>query len=258
MRRHRATRVAASALTLLLGFSLAGCFVPLRSLFPSQPSATPTSAAALRVHSGDLQDLILDRDSPDGARFREDFFRSSFDEATDYATETWATNGGSPQECYDSYASSFLVSPDQDEAARPFINIGEFVYDYEVEGLLISSGRLFDDEDSALAFLDFVRSASAACELGYELSALEGSGWVVERVEAIDATNLDLPDGATIVHHLESPDSTYAIQYRDTLVQYLNAVVVITCEVHAESPFDFDDCDALAETVAERLAAVAR
>jgi hypothetical protein len=258
MSARMATKVAAVGLTLAIGVSLSGCFLlfPLNS--PSDEPSESESESELRVRAGDFADLIDDRDSPSDVRFRDDFYRSTFEDATEFTTDTWSDNGGTPETCYDSYSSSYLVSPDEDDSARPFVNIGEFAYDYGPEGLLIISARLFDDEAGALDFLDFARTAGAACASGYELADLVDSSWLVQQVEVVDATELDLPDGVSVLHHIEVPDPQYEIEYRDTVVQYLNAVVGITCEVHTDSPFDLEDCDRLAEVVAERLVDLGR
>ena len=78
--------------------------------------------------------------------------------------------------------------------------------------------------------------------------------WRIVHVESVDADDLDLPDGVAGMHHEETAYELMDVSYRDTFLQYKNVVAVVVCEVHSASPFDFDDCDRVAEAIAQRLA----
>ena len=230
------------ALAVMSVFLLSGC-----ALIPFLSSREPS----LRGES--LMEIVTSEDAPDGTPFDADPYRNSFASVKEYADSVWYDEGGIPQTCFGSFALSYLVSPVDDGTRDPFINVGQFRYEYESAGVLGVSARLFKDTDSAYEFLDFVSEASLDCQFGYQLTSIADDGWRVEHVEAVQATDLDLPSGVAVIHHRESLAEILHIEYRATFVQYANAIVLITCEVHQDGPFGFDECDELAEVVARRM-----
>ena len=231
---------------------LSGCaLLPLAPGSSENGGRGPEEVDVVVLKVSDLTDVLGQDDSPDGSPFYAIEYRATFDEMTEYMKSGWTDGGGDPQECYDTWALATLVTPDDDGPSRAFFGIGQFEYEYETQGLIVSAGRIFDDEKSALRFIDFVSEASLACPAGYQLAG-NGDGYRVDEI-IVSSPDLDLPPGVTVIHHDESPPSSFGHSYRDSFVQYANAVVGLSCEVHAGSPFDYGDCDALVEIIASRM-----
>lgn len=256
--RSRPVRLAAVTAAVLLAVS--GC--SMQELLDFKPFAEPSSVetAAPLVDTGifaagDLRDLFDTADSPDGTAFVSDFYLLTLDSTNEYAASTWDEASGSPESCFASFAASFLASPARTGANKALAYLGGFDYDYSTQGVVSMSARVFSDSTRASLFLDEVALASQECSEGYTLWPGDDS-WEVDSVTATEATNLGLPDGARVLHHEDVAAEWMSIQYRDSFIQFENAVILVTCEVHRDSPFGFDDCDVLAQTAAARLAAL--
>jgi len=105
--------------------------------------------------------------------------------------------------------------------------------------------------------MDAIDGAAAACNAagGYELYQAEGVvGWAVTAVSVGRADQLALPEDVTALEQEETVAPGYAVGYRVTMLQFDNAVVAVTAQLHTTSTFTFDQVDDLAEIVGERLA----
>jgi hypothetical protein len=217
---------------------LSGCFA-----LPAQDSL---------LESRDLRHLLQQQDSPDGTELMPVPGYQDVEEITELVDSTWYDTGGVPSTCVANFSTSFLVTEIGDDPAARIVNLGYFDYDYETAGLLRASARVFADSASAGDYLSFVKTSSQECVTGYRLTATDPE-WNIVHVEATAADQLELPPDVVGLYHEETAYGLLDLSYRDTFLQYRNAVVVISCELHAASPFDYSDCDDLAEAVAERL-----
>jgi hypothetical protein len=63
-----------------------------------------------------------------------------------------------------------------------------------------------------------------------------------------------VPDAVTAVEQEEVVTEGFALRYRVILLQFDNAIVAVTAQLHSTSTFTFDQVDELAGLVAGRLA----
>jgi hypothetical protein len=195
---------------------------------------------------------LFDKETVSGLPFTPDGTRISFEEMSEFADDVWYDSGGIPATCFDAFASSFLLTPvgnDRDE----FITVGSFDLEYEEQGLLRITARVFSEPSDADAFLEQVASMTAECPTGYELTSLDPT-WRVEGMRSTGLTSLALPEGFEALYHEEFPAERLEASYRDTLIVTENLAVAVSCQLHPRSPFDFAVCDSIAEDVAQRLA----
>lgn len=169
----------------------------------------------------------------------------------------WDESGGDPIECLETYFASYLMVPAEVEVA-PEDEFGDIAGYYPGEnGAINVAGRSFESEDAARAFLATVPAGAAACTAagGYELYQGDGVvGWGVTAVATGTPSAFTVPDGVTALEQEETVVEDYALRYRVTFLQFDNAVVAVTAQLHTTSTFTFDQVDELSGLVAERLA----
>ena len=171
----------------------------------------------------------------------------------------WDESGGDPVECLDTYFASYIMVPGEVEVP-PDDEFGDIAGYYPAAtGAINVAGRSFESEDAARAFLATVPTGAAACTAagGYELYQGDGVvGWAVTAVAAGTPSGFAAPDGVTVLEQEETVVADYALRYRVTFLQFDNAVVAVTAQLHTTSTFAFEQVDELAGLVAERLAAL--
>jgi hypothetical protein len=203
-----------------------------------------------------LFSLMGDGDMPDGANFRPNQNELLDPINTQRQVDWWKSFEGSPLSCYGVWGVENLAANGVGSAKDLVLEIGYFEYDYNTQGGVWASARQFEDATSAEAFLAFIATAVEACPDGFTGVNDDGSGWRIDSVSVADVTPLlDLPEGVRVVDENEFTGE-WEPSTRFKFIQYRNVVVRVACEVRADSPFTFDDCNRLTETVASRLVAL--
>jgi hypothetical protein len=205
--------------------------------------------------------LMGDGDMPDGANFRPNHDEILDPINTQRQVDWWTSFEGSPLSCYGVWGVENLAANGVGSAKDLVLEIGYFEYDYNTQGGVWASARQFQDAASAEAFLAFIETAVEACPDGFTGVNDDGSGWRIDSVSVADVTPLlDLPERVRVVDENELHENeltgAWEPSTRFKFIQYRNVVVRIACEVRADSPFTFDDCSRLTETVASRLVAL--
>ena len=211
------------------------------------------SAGSGQLTVGQLQGLVFAADLNLNPSFDLTFTQQPIEAREGVVESFWTESDGSPEECYPSYAASFLAG----ESSGDSDQFADIAGHYPEDGGAINVfGRIFDSEDAASGYLDDLGAKAEACSDvgGYQLSDGEdGVGWSVTGVTVEPADGLELPDGVTAVYQEELLAAGFAKRYRVTLLQYSNVVVAVMAQQLDASVFDFDQVDELAESVAERL-----
>lgn len=207
------------------------------------------SSEPVELRPGDLEFSLFE--SAGGARFAPDGSREHLDVVAEFSAQAFYDGGGVPTNCEASFAATYLLVPGGDDD-DDFVRIGAFDYVYEVEGEIGVTARVFDEADDAALFLETIADTVAECPFGYELSSLDPP-WRLERITTSDADGLRLPDGVTALYHEEVGTESLDVLHRNTFLVYANVAIAVSCEVRAGSPFDYDDCDTVAEQIAEQL-----
>jgi len=258
MRRNRiaallsGTALSASILVLLVGCSL----LPQPSNNPSRDDDRDDdeSSELAEITTDDLEDLLDSVDVPSAFDLDVDFGTRDSDEKITDIEDYWG-DAGVGDDCYDSYAASYLVGDDNDDDEYADLGSQESDPSDEMYSYASVDARVFSDPDDAADFLDLVRDAAEKCsdEGGYQLVDDEDEViWEVTRVDTDDA-DLDLPDGVEALYQEEIVDADFAKGYRVTFLQYGNIVLAVTVQTSPESDFDMDDGDELSEELAEAL-----
>ena len=247
------TALSASVLVLLVGCSLLPS-LPDEATLNDDDDDREDSSEVVGLSADDLEDLLDSVDVPSAFDFDVDFDTIDSDDRVSEIEDYWGDSGVG-DDCYDSYAASYIVGDDNDDdefadLASQESDDGDELYSYAS-----IDARAFADPDDAADFLDVVRDAAEECSDGggYQLvDELEEVVWEVTRVD-IDDVDFDLPDGVDALYQEEIVDADFADSYRVTFLQYGNVVVALTIQPSPESSFDLDDGDELAEALAEAL-----
>jgi hypothetical protein len=261
MRRNGiATLLSGTALSASVLLILVGC-----SLLPQQSSGSSRvddedddddkdTSESVELSARDLDDFFDVDDAPSAFDLTLDYSSTDSADRVDEVEGYWDDVSGSENDCFDSYAASFLVGDDDD--GDEYVALAANETD-SASSYASIDGRVFDDEDAAADYFDTVREAAETCSDagGYELFDDEGETiWQVSGVSAEDADGLDLPDGVSAIYQEEDVDRDYAEGYRVIMLQRGNVVIGITIQPAEDDNFSFDDGDELAEMIAEQLA----
>lgn len=221
--------------------------------------STPPEPApdARHITAGELEGLVraddLDLDQPLDVTFNIEPLALK----APSILSSWEASGGSPAECLTTYFASFLLVPTEAEAGPDDEFADMAGYYPDGEGGINVAARSFESEDAARDFLDTVPVGAADCNAagGYELYSGEGMvGWGVTAVSTGVPAGFTVPDGVTALEQDETVTEDFATGYRLTLLQFDNAIVAVTAQLHTTSTFTFDQVDELSQVVAERLA----
>jgi hypothetical protein len=212
---------------------------------------------ARHITADEFEGLVLADDLAIGATIDTTFNLEPLALKAPAIQSFWDESDGDPVECLDSYFASYILrssevgDPNDDE-------FGDVAGYYPGEnGAINVSGRSFESEDAAVAFLESVQPSAAACTTagGYELYQGDGVvGWGVTAVTTGEPRGFSVPDAVTAVEQEEVVTEGFALRYRVILLQFDNAIVAVTAQLHSTSTFTFDQVDELAGLVAGRLA----
>jgi hypothetical protein len=243
--RAYATTIAAFAIAVVLS----GC-----GIVPFFPTASSTVDPSTHLPRGFFT-LIGDGDMPDGANFRPDHSEYREEDNARRVVDLWKSIGAAPQSCFAAWAAPYLMADGVGSTDDLVVGIGYFEYDYDTQGGVWAGARQFADDRAADAFMEFLDEVVAACPDGYSAFNDDGSRWGIDRLTLADVSPLlELPDGVDVVDEIEWINDVVVARY--AFVHYENAVVRISCDVRDVSPFTFEDCKRLTETVATRLVAL--
>lgn len=212
----------------------------------------------LQLTAEKLQGIVFAGDLPSAGSFDLVFASSPMVLQAETITTSWSESGGTPDACFPSYAATYLAGDAKPGDNDEYVDIAGYYPDDASLGAVSVSGRSFENEDAASAFLEAMRESAADCTAagGYQLFDGEGTvGWSVTSVDVTDLA-LDLPAGVSGIQQQEQLDQVFAQAYRVTLLQRGNVLVAVMAQVHSGSSFTLADVDALVETIAPRLAAL--
>lgn len=241
----RQRRLLAGAAALVSVALLSACSAP--------PEPEPD---ARHITAAEFEGLVLADDLDIGASFDTTFNLEPLRLKAPSIQSFWDESDGDPVECLDSYFASYILrstevgDPNDDE----FADIAGY-YPGE-NGAINVAGRSFESEDAAAAFLETVPISADACTSagGYELYQGDGVvGWGVTAVETRVPDSFPVPDGVRVLEQEETVTEGFALRYRVILLQFDNAIVAVTAQLHSTSTFTFEQVDELAGLVAARL-----
>ena len=240
------TRIRGVVVASVLAAVLTGC--------GGAPGA-PADETTLQID--DLKGLIDENDGLPTLTFRPSEITGTAADDFQRMTDYWEQSRGEPQECFPVFGTSQLVAGTEDGAGGDDPTMELAVYSEPgdgVVGLVIVSGRIFDDTAAAEGFLASIEESAAACE-GYTFT--DGSGEVVWTVTGFElGTFDDAPDGVATVTNQEQVDGDRSPEQRTTFLRRGNAVLAFFAETYDGGTFSVDDVDEVVTAVAERLAAI--
>ncbi len=250
-------RIASAPAAIALAVVLAACVasVPTGEPSPGQQGPLPPTAALITLQQ--LATVVTAADAPAQSLFDVGEASSSGD---DLVSEQgyWDAVGGSPDVCRDVVSSPYLVrTADADDDALlddPTGAIGRFSEDEDLFGLIQVYGRIFDDEAAASGFVDGFAQTVAGCS-GYQLTGEDGT--VTYQAVALHLEeSTTAPIGTRVLDFREDVAGSDITGVGTTFVVRKNAVIAIYSELYPSSTMTTTDVAQLAETLAERLAAL--
>jgi hypothetical protein len=206
----------------------------------------------------DLKGLIEEGDGLTTLEFDPSEITGTAADDSENMTGYWEQSEGEPQECFSVFGTSYLLAGTEEAAGGddPTMELAAYYEPAEDDlGLVIVSGRIFDDTAAAGGFLASIEEFADACD-GYTLT--DGAGEPVWTVTGFDfGTFGGAPDGVATVTFQEQVSGENSPEHRTTFLQRGNAVIAFFAETYEGGTFSVDDVDEVVGAVAERFAAAA-
>jgi hypothetical protein len=205
----------------------------------------------------DLKGLIEEGDGLSTLDFDPSEITGTAADDAENMTGYWEQSEGDPEECFPVFGTSYLLAGTEEGAGGddPTMELAAYYEPGEGDlGLVIVSGRIFDDTAAAAEFLASIEEFAGACD-GYTLT--DGAGEAVWTVTGFDLGTFDgAPDGVATVTNQEQVEGERSPEQRSTFLQRGNAVIAFFAETYEGGTFSVDDVDEVVGAVAERFAAI--
>jgi hypothetical protein len=245
----KSSMAAGAAALTLFALALSGCGGP-----SGGSGGDPADDVSYTID--DLKGLIEEGDGLETLDFEATEVTATAADDSESIRGFWEESGGSPAECFQVFATPYLLDGSESDAGGDddTMELGVFTEPADDDfGLVIVNGRIFDSADAARGFLDSIAEFASECPDGYTLSEGGDVRWEVAGFE--QGTFADAPAGVGTVTH-EEVVLTDGAGLRTTFLQRGNAVISFYSETYEGGTYALDDVNPVIAAVAGRFAAV--